>query len=155
LNDKLNLLKQNGFTISFIIAVAMAIAGATYMVFKDYLFSNNPITIIIQICSGVLMIWSRITFGPRSFHASADTSKGRLITNGPYRWLRHPIYASLIYFFCACIISYPFIDSIAAVTLICVALFIRMLIEEKFLFKAYGEYAEYSKRTKRIIPFVF
>ena len=141
--------------IASLIAVGIAIAGAMYLVFNDYLFSNNPITIIIQIFSGALMIWARITFGRRSFHAAANTSKGRLITNGPYRWLRHPIYASLIYFFCACIISYPFVDSIIAVAFICLALFVRMFIEEKYLTAAYTDYQAYSKRSKRMIPFVF
>jgi protein-S-isoprenylcysteine O-methyltransferase Ste14 len=149
MNNKMN------FKRASLIAFGIAVLGAVFLAFKNYIFSNNPMTIIVQICSAGLMIWARITFGPRSFHAAADTSKGRLVTNGPYRWFRHPIYASLIYFFCACIISYPFIDTIVAVILICVGLLVRMILEEKFLLAAYDEYAEYSKRTKRIIPFVF
>ena len=101
------------------------------------------------------MIWARITFGLRSFHATANTTKGKLVTNGPYRWLRHPIYASLIYFFGASVISYPFIETIAAVILISGGLITRMLLEEKFLLEAYEEYAEYSTCTRRIIPFIF
>lgn len=138
-----------------LIGFGIAVLSAFFLAWKHYILSSNPVTIIIQICSAGLMIWARITFGTRSFHAAADTSKGGLVTNGPYRWLRHPIYASLIYFFCACIISYPFIETIVAVILICGGLFVRMIIEEKFLLATYKEYAEYSKRTKRIIPFIF
>jgi protein-S-isoprenylcysteine O-methyltransferase Ste14 len=101
------------------------------------------------------MIWARITFGLRSFHATANTTQGKLVTNGPYRWLRHPIYAALIYFFWASVISYPYMETIAGVILISVGLFVRMILEEKFLRVAYDEYAAYSKRTKRIIPFLF
>ena len=138
-----------------LIALGFAILGVLFLFERNYIFSKNPITIIIQLCSAGLMIWARITFGHRSFHPTANTTKGELVTNGPYNWLRHPIYASIIYFFGACIISYPFIETIAAVILIGGGLFVRMLLEEKFLVVAYKDYTAYSKRTKRIIPFLF
>jgi protein-S-isoprenylcysteine O-methyltransferase Ste14 len=138
-----------------LIAFGIAILGIIFLIKNKYVLSHNPITIIIQLCSVGLMIWARITFGLRSFHASANTTKGKLITNGPYKWFRHPIYAAVIYFFWASIISYPFIQAVAAVILITAGLFVRMIFEEKFLLTIYDEYAAYSKRTKRIIPFIF
>jgi protein-S-isoprenylcysteine O-methyltransferase Ste14 len=138
-----------------LIGLGVALLGVFYLLYKNYIISKNPVTIIIQVCSICLMAWARITFGLRSFHAAANTTKGGLVTNGPYHWLRHPIYASLIYFFSACIISFPFIDTIGAVILIVVGLFTRMLLEEKFLLADYDEYAAYCKRAKRIIPFLF
>ncbi len=102
------------------------------------------------------MIWARITLGVRSFHAAANTTKGELITTGPYRWVRHPIYASIIIFFMASLISFPYLKTIIGVILIFVGLLTRMLLEEKSLKKIYKEeYEIYSKHTKRIIPFIF
>lgn len=141
--------------ISSLIALGFAIAGVLFLYDKNYIFSKNPIAIIIQFCSALLMVWARITFGIRSFHAAANTTKGKLVTNGPYRWLRHPIYASLIYFFSACIISYPFKETIAAIILISGGLLARMILEEKFLVANYTNYVAYSKHTKRIIPFLY
>ena len=138
-----------------LIALGIAILGVLFLIEKNYIFSTNPITIIIQICAALLMLWARLTFGMRSFHGAANTTEGGLVTNGPYRWFRHPIYAALIYFFWACVIAYPFIEVVAAVVLITGGLFARMLLEEQFLSAAYPEYTAYSKRTKRIIPFVF
>ena len=138
-----------------LIAFGVALIGVFYLVDKNYIFSKNPISIIIQVCAVGLMIWARLTFGVRSFNATANATKGKLVTNGPYHWLRHPIYASLIYFFIASIISFPLIETIIAVSLIIVGLFVRMILEEKSLLAAYDDYAEYSKQTKRIIPFVF
>lgn len=137
------------------IAFVIAVLGILFLLNKNYVFSKNPITIIIQVCSFALMVWARITFGLRSFHATANTAKGELVTNGPYRWFRHPIYAAIIYFFWSCLISYPFIETVAAVIIITGGLFVRILFEEKSLSETYPEYAAYSKRTKRIIPFVF
>ncbi len=141
--------------IGSLVALGIALLGVFFLIDKNHIFSKNPIAIIIQLCSLVLMIWARFTFGLRSFHATANTTKGELVTNGPYRWFRHPIYAAIIYFFLATVISYPFIETVGAVILICGGLFVRMVLEEKFLNEEYVEYAEYSKRTKRIIPFVF
>ncbi len=137
-----------------LIAFGTAVLGLAILLYKDLVFSDNPITIAIQLFSVAFMIWARITFGFRSFHAAANTTKGKLITNGPYRWLRHPIYAAVIYFSWASVIAFPYLITIGAVILINGGLFIRMLLEEKSLRLTYDNYAEYSKRTKRIIPFL-
>ena len=94
------------------------------------------------------MIWARFTFGLRSFHATANTTKGKLVTTGPYHWLRHPIYASIIYFVWASVISYPFIDTVAAVILITGGLFLRIILEEKSLKLTYP-FAPYRRIERR------
>jgi protein-S-isoprenylcysteine O-methyltransferase Ste14 len=78
-----------------------------------------------------------------------------LVQSGPYRWLRHPIYASIIYFFLASVISYPKIETIIAFAFIAAGLYARMIFEEGFLLETYPEYAHYCKQTKRIIPYLY
>ena len=140
--------------ISSILGYLLAVSGSVYLLYTDQLFSENPFVIAIQIFAGLLMIWSRITFGLRSFYAVADTTKGELVTKGPYHFLRHPIYISIIYFVGAALISYPFFEVLLAFLAVFIGLFIRMILEEKFLIKMYPAYIAYSKRTKRFIPFV-
>ena len=138
------------------IGFGLTLVGVFFLINYEYVFSNNSLTIIIQLLSVGLMIWARITLGVRSFHAAANTTKGELITTGPYRWVRHPIYASIIIFFMASLISFPYLKTIIGVILIFVGLLTRMLLEEKSLKKIYKEeYEIYSKHTKRIIPFIF
>lgn len=138
-----------------LIGFGIAVAGILYLVERHYIFSNNPIAIGFPVLAAALMVWARLTFGVRSFNATANTTRGKLVTNGPYHWFRHPIYASLIYFFIASIISFPYVDVIIAFVLIVAGLFVRMILEERSLINTYDEYAAYSKRTKRIIPFIF
>jgi len=133
----------------------MAVAGLFYLVINNYIISENPVIISIQVLSFGLMVWARMTLKSRSFHLTASPTEGKLVTNGPYRWLRHPIYAAIIYFSWACLAGFPNIEALIAVLFIDVGLFIRILLEEKELKKAYTEYAEYSKRAKRLIPYVF
>ena len=142
-------------TIGSLLGFGITVIGLFFLIFNNYVISKNPIIIIIQLFSFCLMIWARITFKSRSFHLAANPTEGDLITNGPYRWLRHPIYAAVIYFSLACVIAFPKIEVLVAVLFITVGLFTRMLLEEKELKKAYPEYEEYSKRAKRLIPFFF
>ena len=139
-----------------LVAFALAVAGLVYLVTKEYIFSKNIFSIIIQALAAALMVWSRLTLGARSFHAAANATRGPLITTGPYRWFRHPIYTAVIYFSAAALISFPLINVIIAVLLIFAGLFTRMLLEEKSLRETYKEeYEQYAKKTKRMIPFVF
>ncbi len=142
--------------IASLLGLGLALFGVFYLYDKNLLFSNNIVVIIIQILAVGLMIWARLTFGFRSFHATANTTKGGLVTNGPYHWFRHPIYASLIYFFRSCVIAFPFKETVFAVLLITIGLLIRIFLEEKSLIDSYKQdYMDYSKKTKRIIPFIF
>lgn len=144
-----------GIKIGSVLGYLLAVSGLLFLVNKNYLFSKNPVSIIIQFCCIGLMIWARLTFGLRSFHLTANTTKGQLVTHGPYRWLRHPIYASIIYFSWTSLISFPNLWTAGAIVFITGGLLLRMILEEKSLMENYTEYAAYSKRTKRLIPFIF
>ena len=58
------------------------------------LVASGPVAIAAQVGAVLLMIWACLTFGGRSFHARADPTAGGLVTTGPYRYIRHPIYTA-------------------------------------------------------------
>ena len=53
------------------------------------------------------MLWARLTFGWRSFHAGARPTEGGIVTRGPYHWVRHPIYLAILLFTWAGVASRP------------------------------------------------
>src|SRR2546429_8435591 len=61
-------------------------------------FSSSPLVISVQVLAFALFLWARVTFGRRSFHVVADPTEGGLVTGGPYRYIRHPIYAAFCLF---------------------------------------------------------
>lgn len=136
------------------LAFLLAVAALVVLVLIRHLFATNLLLIAVQAGAVALMVWARMTFGLRSFHATASTSAGGLVTSGPYRFWRHPIYASIIYFVWAGQVQSPTLLSLSAASLVTLGLFARMLLEEHFLRAAYPEYVQYSRQAKRLIPFV-
>jgi protein-S-isoprenylcysteine O-methyltransferase Ste14 len=137
-----------------VLAFAGAVAGIAFLVVRHSLLATHPMGIAVQVLAAGLMIWARVTFGRRSFHAAADPTAGGLVTHGPYRYWRHPIYAAILYFVWAGIASHPSREAAAAAGLVTLGLVARMLCEEKLVAAEYPEYAAYARRTQRVIPFV-
>lgn len=73
--------------------------------------------------------------------------------SGPYRYIRHPIYAAILYFLWAGIAAHPWWGSLTAGLLASAMLAVRMAAEEKLLILTYPEYAEYARTTARVLPF--
>ena len=89
-------------------ALAGLVACIVGLYLNNYaILGAGPITITIQVIAGLLMVWARLTFGIRSFHGTANPTAGGLVTTGPHRYIRHPIYAAILYFFWAGIVAHP------------------------------------------------
>jgi protein-S-isoprenylcysteine O-methyltransferase Ste14 len=84
------------------------------------------------------------------------SSDHQLVTSGPYRVVRHPIYTSML----CLILATGTMLSPLALMLPAIALFIagteiRVRIEERLLASRFGEtFAEYQRRVPAYIPFV-
>jgi len=106
----------------------------------------------IQAAAILLMLWARWTFGRRSFHAAANPTAGGLVTSGPYHYLRHPIYAALLYFAWAAALTHRAALPLAAALVVTVGLAVRMRAEECLVELRYPEYRAYAARTRRVLP---
>jgi protein-S-isoprenylcysteine O-methyltransferase Ste14 len=140
--------------VASILAFLFAVAALAFLVLRRHLFATHPILIGVQVGAVLLMLWARRTFGLRSFHAAAEATEGGLVTTGPYRLWRHPIYASIVYFTWAGQVESPDLHAVASAGVVTLALLVRMILEERSLCAAYPEYREYARRAKRFIPFV-
>lgn len=140
--------------ITSLVSFGIAVCGIGLLALKNNLISPNPFGFIVQALAVGLMVWARLVFGKRSFHAGANPTEGGLVTHGPYRFLRHPIYAAVMYFVWAGVLSFRSTEAIALAVVVTLCLGVRMFLEEQFLIAAYPEYKEYSKKAKRLIPFL-
>ncbi len=136
-------------------ALVVLVACCLSMFFFRSLFANGPVTLAVQSAAFLLLIWARVTFGLRSFHAAANPTEGGIVMTGPYRYIRHPIYAAIFCFLAAGAAAHPSLGSLSATVLAAAMLFIRMRSEEILLLRRYPEYSQYAATTWRILPNVF
>jgi protein-S-isoprenylcysteine O-methyltransferase Ste14 len=135
-------------------AFALMVAGIAGLYRADALFARHVPLIAIQIAAVVLMVAARVTFGRRSFHAAATPTAGGLVTSGPYAYLRHPIYAAVLYFAWAGALDTPSLLSIGSALVILAGAIVRMVSEERLLLETYPEYRDYMLRVRRVVPFI-
>jgi protein-S-isoprenylcysteine O-methyltransferase Ste14 len=137
-----------------ILATVVLIAAAAALVFRGALLGTGPMSTSLQLLGLALMVWARLTFGLRSFHYAANPTQGELVTKGPYRYVRNPIYAAawLIIWTGVAVHWSPTNAVLAAV--VAVMLTVRIACEETLLRGAYPEYDDYATKTARLIPFV-
>ena len=131
------------------------VAGIAGLVQSHALLSTSPLVLGAQAVAVALMVWARITFGRRSFHAAADPTAGGLVTTGPYRFIRHPIYTAACLFCGAGLLAHASVSAVLFGGLLLAGAFMRILPEERLLVQRYPAYREYARTTKRMVPYVF
>lgn len=100
-------------------------------------------------------VWARVTLG-RNWSRSVTIKQGHeLITAGPYRLVRHPIYTGLLTAFAGTAIAVGQLRGVVALVLIFFSLWYKLSLEEKWMRGQFGEvYVEYSRHTRALIPWV-
>ncbi len=79
-----------------------------------------------------------------------------LVTTNLYRFIRHPMYAALLFFAIGAWLKQPLYWPAAIVfVIVVVAIFLTARAEEEQMLETFGQpYADYMKKTARFIPFV-
>jgi protein-S-isoprenylcysteine O-methyltransferase Ste14 len=100
-----------------------------------------------------LLIWVHHTLGRHWSTNLRLRQNHALITEGPYRWVRHPMYTALFSFFVGlALISASWLIVILVVAAILV-LYARIGKEETMMSEQFGdEYCAYMQRTGRLLP---
>ncbi|MEM8486527.1 MAG: isoprenylcysteine carboxylmethyltransferase family protein [Bacteroidota bacterium] len=79
----------------------------------------------------------------------------QLITSGPYKWVRHPMYLSVIVVLVGLSLHAGTIPAWVGALVSSHAMYQKTVIEEQLLLERFPEYAAYRTSTKRMLPFIF
>ncbi len=78
----------------------------------------------------------------------------KLIITGPYRYVRHPMYSSLILFMLGIVLWHFNAINVFFLTIMIVAVSLKAFKEEKLWSNHHEDYLAYKETTKMIIPFI-
>ena len=113
--------------------------------------------VVLFVAGLILRWWAIITLG-RFFTVDVTIEKDhQLVEKGPFRIVRHPSYTGVLLAFVGLALSLRNGAALLVILIPIGAAFVhRMNVEEDALSRALGpRYAEYMKRTKRLMPFIY
>ncbi len=152
---KLNLVLRAALSPFWVAAVAL------YLIYPDWMTHYTiPLPIwlrwtgvSVSIISLPLLAWAQHTLGKEYARILRVRKEQTLVTSGPYRWIRHPMYtAGSVFMIGLAVESANWLvapPTLAGIVLLCA----RAWREENMLIERFGDkYRAYMKRTGRFLP---
>ena len=114
---------------------------------------SMPITgLVLTIAGLVFASWARYRLGKNwSGHLTIQADH-QLITDGPYRWCRHPIYLGVLAGFVGTALYIGAATSLAAPLFAIYAFGLKSGAEERQLSERFAQYTAYRRRTFGVFP---
>ncbi|MBN1182535.1 MAG: isoprenylcysteine carboxylmethyltransferase family protein [Bacteroidales bacterium] len=120
------------------------------------LLANDILAFILEIFSIFLGLWAIYVMRLSRLNIFPHLRNGAiLITKGPYKLIRHPMYAAVILFGLSLIIELYSTERLAVVLILFFTLILKIEFEEKILIKELPGYQEYRSKTYKLIPFIY
>ena len=105
-------------------------------------------------CGIVLAVWARLHLGRNWGMPMTQRAEPELVTSGPYRFVRHPIYSGLL----TAVLGTALVDNLLGLIVVAVLVayfYYSGTVEERNLAATFPQaYPEYKSRTKMLIPFL-
>ena len=156
--------RQEGLFILFTLrplGIAAMLGVVAFMINPRWMeWSSVPLPVWLRWCgvalgavAGALVVWTFRTLGPNLTDTVVTRRKHTLVTNGPYRWIRHPFYIAGGTAILANSLSaanwFVFLTGGAAIVL----MLVRTRREEAHLLARFGDsYRAYVQSTGRFLP---
>jgi protein-S-isoprenylcysteine O-methyltransferase Ste14 len=108
----------------------------------------------IALLGFALLQWSQTTLGKNWSDTPRMIKEQSLVTSGPYRLIRHPIYTAFVLILgSTLLISANWLIGLAWLGMTILELVSRIRFEEGLMLEYFGDqYREYMKRTGRLLP---
>jgi protein-S-isoprenylcysteine O-methyltransferase Ste14 len=111
---------------------------------------------LLELSAIVPGIWAVWTMRIGHFNIIPDVPiHGKLVEIGPFRYVRHPMYASLLLVTLVLVLNHFSLFRMTIWVVLLIDLLMKLSYEEKLLAQRFPNYPFYRKRTKCLIPFIY
>ncbi|MCS6770573.1 MAG: isoprenylcysteine carboxylmethyltransferase family protein [Kiritimatiellae bacterium] len=133
------------------VVVAQGVLAAA--IFATCHWPPGPLAWVFAVCGALLGGWALAEMRQSVIRVLPDVHpNARLITSGPYRWIRHPMYAALLLLCAGAWLTDPSWLRLAMIISLGFVLLAKIRIEERSLEARFPAYRDYARCTKRMIP---
>lgn len=143
-------------SISALLLFLVQYSALAYLLLSGPLYPGPWYAWVFYLAGWLLGLWSLAVMGPGNLNAAPDVlPEGHLVTRGPYRVIRHPMYAAILLVLIPLVGSDPSIIRISVLILLLLNLLLKIRYEEQKLRNKFLHYKEYSSGTWRLLPPVY
>jgi protein-S-isoprenylcysteine O-methyltransferase Ste14 len=120
------------------------------------LLPRSTFLLIVELLGITLGVWAVIAMRIGNFNITPDPFKWtKLVANGPYALIRHPMYLALLLTTLPLIINHLTISRLVLWLILLTGLLLKLNYEEGLLTGQLEGYREYSSETWKLIPFLY
>jgi protein-S-isoprenylcysteine O-methyltransferase Ste14 len=139
-----------------LVLVAIQFVCLGYLVFTGRLAAASPWLLGVELAALGLGAWSVVVMRPDRVNVAPVLRRNaRLVTTGPYRLIRHPMYTSLVILSGAWLLDVYSPERLAVWVIFMANMVVKLTLEERYLRERFSRYEEYRRRTWRVIPFLY
>ena len=114
------------------------------------------IGLALTVAGVAVAIWARLYLGSNWSGRVTIKEGHELVRSGPYRVVRHPIYAGMLLALAGVAIGIGEVHALIGVAVMAAAFRVKSRLEEKFMREQFGEkYERYQNEVTALIPFVW
>ena len=104
----------------------------------------------------VLMAWTLLHNRLGNFNIRPlPKTYGSLVTSGPYRWIRHPMYTAVLLGAAALALMAAPTPGWGVWACLALVLLLKSTFEERWMREQHPAYADYATVSKRFVPLIF
>ncbi|HUK79461.1 MAG TPA: isoprenylcysteine carboxylmethyltransferase family protein [Nitrososphaerales archaeon] len=153
--DRGNMILIGGATgIGILVPVVVDVLGVGIFAMS---IAAGFVALLVMLLGVGTRIWAAVTLG-NYYTTTLMVAEGqRVVTKGPYAWVRHPGYLGEVLIWTGLgVLSSSLIVALWLPIMFVVVILYRISSEERMLVKELGDdYVKYQRKTRKLVPFVY